>query len=101
MALLDANVLHSIAVCDVLLRFAEAPTYRMLWTEEILVEAERSVARRFPGREAAIERRFRNMREAFPESMVSGHDALTTAFPSLGKDAHVVAAAVAGARRRS
>ena len=98
-ALLDANALHPIAVCDVLLRFAEAPTYRMLWSEEILLEAERSVARRFPGKEAAIGRRFLSMREAFPEAMVRGYGALSAAFPALGDDAHVLAAAVAGGAR--
>lgn len=98
-ALLDANALHPIAVCDVLLRFAEAPTYRVLWSEEILFEAERSVRRRFPGKEAVIGRRFRRMREAFPEAMVRGYESLTPAFASLGNDAHVLSAAVAGGAR--
>jgi hypothetical protein len=98
-ALLDANALHPIMACDLLLRFAETPTYRMLWSEEILVEAERSVVRRFPGKEAAIARRFRSMRESFPEAMVRGYDALTPAFSALGGDAHVLAAAVAGGAR--
>lgn len=47
-ALLDANALHPIAVCDVLLRFAETPTYRMLWSDGGARSIVTSNVRHFP-----------------------------------------------------
>ena len=42
-ALLDANVLVPTALCDTLLRLAEAGFYRPLWSERILLEVESAV----------------------------------------------------------
>jgi hypothetical protein len=95
-ALLDANVLHPIIVCDLLLRFAEKGFFRPLCSREILDETTRSVARRFPhvSREA-LDRRVAAMESAFPDALVTGHEPLTRTLP-FEDDAHVVAAAIVG-----
>jgi len=95
-ALLDANVLHPILLCDVLLRFAEKVFFRPLWSRDILDETTRSVARRFPDiPPERLERRVSLMNEAFPEALVSGYERLADTL-QLGEDAHVLAAAVIG-----
>jgi hypothetical protein len=96
-ALLDANVLHPVSLCDLLLRFAERGFYRPLWSEEILEETAASVLARHPGiAPAALARRFDHMRRAFPDASVVGYQPLAASLESLGTDAHVVAAAVTG-----
>jgi hypothetical protein len=41
--MLDANVLVPIHLTDLLLRLAEAETYRPLWSEQVLQEIERNL----------------------------------------------------------
>lgn len=95
-ALLDANVLHPIMLCDLLLRLAERGFFRPLWSRQILDETTRSVARRFPGVDrGALDRRVAHMEQAFPEAMVVGHEALVPTL-SMAGDSHVVAAAIVG-----
>jgi hypothetical protein len=96
-AVLDANVLHPISLCDLLLRLAEAGFYRPLWSRQILDETTSSILRRHPGAsQEALARRVRYMEAAFPDAMVIGHDTLAATLPELGTDAHVLAAAVVG-----
>jgi hypothetical protein len=97
-ALLDANVLHPIGLCDVLLRLAEKGLFQPRWTEEILNEALRSIVRRHTRvRPEAIAERFDDMRMAFPEAMVTGYETMRDALANEMKDdAHVLAAAVVG-----
>ena len=47
-ALLDANVLHPMVLCDLLIRLAQRGLYRALWTREILAEVVATVLRRRP-----------------------------------------------------
>lgn len=98
-ALLDTNVLHPMALCDLLVRLALEDLYRPLWSREILDETARKLMRRLKnvGVER-LKRRVRLMEEALP--VPSSSRGLRRA-PSegkrpLGKDAHVLAAAVAG-----
>src|SRR5271170_3744793 len=96
-ALLDANVLHPMPLCDLLLRLGLADFYRLLWSEEILNETERSILRRFPSKDKdLIHRRIRTMAAAFPGAMVEGYEILLPKpkVKALGKDAHVLAAAI-------
>lgn len=96
-ALLDANVLHPINLCDLLLRFSERGFYRPLWSRDILNETTESMARRHPEVEPeALARRVRFMEAAFPDAMVSGYEGLASSLPTFGSDAHVVAAAIVG-----
>jgi len=44
-ALLDANVLHPISLCDVLLRLAEKGLFQPRWSDEILNETLESIVR--------------------------------------------------------
>ena len=96
-ALLDANVLHPINLCDLLLRFAERGFYRPLWSRDILNETTQSVARQHPGvSPESLERRVRFMEDAFPDAMVSGYEGLTPGLTVFGTDSHVIAAAIVG-----
>lgn len=97
-ALLDANVLHPISLCDVLLRLAEKGYFRPLWSEEILEETLESILRRRPDlRRKSVAERIEDMKAAFPEASVSGYESLREALlAEMNDDAHVVAAAVVG-----
>lgn len=69
-AVLDANVLVPIHLTDILLRMAEAETYRPLWSEQILLEVERNLPKVGVTAQKA-KRRVAVMREFFPDAMVS------------------------------
>ena len=47
-ALLDANVLHPMVLCDLLIRLAQRGLNRALWTREILAEVIATVLGRRP-----------------------------------------------------
>ncbi len=95
--LLDANVLHPMVLCDLLLRLGLAQVCRVHWSREILAEVVRSIARRRPDlpRER-LERRVAAMGDAFPEATIAGYEHLLPALAEFGGDAHVVAAALHG-----
>ena len=84
-------------LCDLLIRLALAGYYRPLWSREILDETARSVLRRRPdlGIEL-LQRRVDAMQRVFPDAMVTGYDERLAQLSALGKDAHVLAAAVQG-----
>ncbi|MGH2562455.1 MAG: PIN domain-containing protein [Thermomicrobiales bacterium] len=99
-AVLDANVLYPIHLCDALLRCAEARLYRPRWSAEILDELGRNLRGRIGAEQA--ERRIRAMNDAFPRAIASesAYRHLIDAMMNHLKDRHVVALAVAiGARR--
>jgi hypothetical protein len=94
-ALLDANVLHPMVLCDLLIRLAQRGLYRALWTREILAEVVATVLRRRP--DLSIEllrRRTEAMQTTLQDATVEGYEALVPSLHELGADAHVVAAAV-------
>jgi predicted nucleic acid-binding protein len=92
-ALLDANVLVPIHLTDLLLRLAEAETYRPLWSEQVLQEVERTLPKVDLTPEKA-KRRVSVMREEFPDAMVTGYEPLVDDMTNDPKDRHILAAAV-------
>ena len=96
-ALLDANVLYPISLCDALLRIAETEVFQVRWSEEILQEAIRNIKRNNPGTDpVAIDRRFLHMKESFEDAMVTGYESLEPVMTTHPKDRHVLAAAIVG-----
>jgi predicted nucleic acid-binding protein len=97
---LDACVLVPVTAADTLLRLAEREMYRPVWSERILDEAKRTIARLHPELSAEqIEYRFGCMAKAFQDASVSGWESLegSIVLPD-ENDRHVVACAlVAGA----
>ena len=96
-ALLDANVLHPMVLCDLLIRLALAEYYRPLWSREIPDETPRSVRRRRPDLAIdQLQRRVDAMQRVLPDAMVTGYNERLAELSTLRKDAHVLAAAVQG-----
>lgn len=96
---LDANVLYPFTLRDTLLRAAAAGHFQVYWSELLLEEATRNlVANGIVTAEQA--RRLRlAMNSAFPEALVTDHEALIDGMKNDEKDRHVAAAAVkAGAQ---
>jgi hypothetical protein len=81
-------------VVDTLLRLAKEPAfYSPKWSEEILNEVRRTLAR-FGRTPAQIDRRIDTMKRAFPEAMVQGFSGFIPVMGNNEKDRHVLAAAV-------
>lgn len=96
---LDANVLFPLILRDTLLRAAEAATYQVYWSEEILEEVRRNLVGTGTTTEEQAARLVATMRAAFPEALVTGYERLVPAMPNEPDDRHVAAAAVkAGAQ---
>lgn len=94
---LDACVLVPMALCDLLLRLAEEPaTYRPLWSEEIFREIAKALKTKLRRTDAEITWRLEQMRQAFPEAMVTIPSELLATGECLPDkdDRHVLAAAV-------
>ncbi len=96
-ALLDANVLHPMVLCDLLIRLAQRGLYRALWSREILEEVVGSIARRRPDLSVhLLRKRTAAMQASLQDATVEGYEGLLPALRELGEDAHVAAAAVVG-----
>lgn len=95
-ALLDTCVLYPQYLSDTLLWQAEAGTFRPLWSRDVLTELGRALSD--PAKAnlptAAVDRRLRQMRAAFPDAEVEGYEHLVDAMTTHPKDRHVLAAAV-------
>jgi predicted nucleic acid-binding protein len=94
-AFLDACVLVPIRLADLLLRLAEAGTYRLLWSGQVLDEVERNLPK-LGVPEANARRRVTLMRQTFPDALVTGYESLIESMTNHPKDRHVLAAAVRG-----
>lgn len=96
---LDANVLYPFTLRDTLLRAAAASFFQVHWSAQLLDEATRNlVANGVVTAEQAARLRAA-MTEAFPEALVTDHEALIAGMKNDEKDRHVSAAAVkAGAQ---
>ena len=97
-ALIDANVLYSIAVTDLVMELASTGLFRARWSQDIHAEWMRHVQKDLPHLPvSAIERRRTAMDRAFPNALVCGYESLIPALtlPDPG-DRHVLAAAIAG-----
>ncbi|MBB5854219.1 PIN domain-containing protein [Amycolatopsis umgeniensis] len=92
-AFLDACVLIPIRLTDLLLRLAEAGTYRALWSDDVLDEVERNLVAHFGLEPAQVTRRLTGMRSAFPDARVTGYEPLIPAMTNHPKDRRVLAAA--------
>lgn len=92
-ALLDANVLVPIHLADLLLRLAEAETYRLLWSEQVLQEVERNLPKVGVTSDKA-KHRVDLMRREFPDALVTDYEPLIEGMTNDPKDRHVLAAAV-------
>jgi predicted nucleic acid-binding protein len=92
---LDTCVLFPSSLRDILLRTAEANLYRVYFTEDILEELRRNLMHQRGIAEDKAQRLIDNIKEAFPESLITHHRSLIPAMPINEKDRHVLAAAVA------
>jgi predicted nucleic acid-binding protein len=96
-AVLDSCVLVPMALWDLLLRLAEEPAmYRPLWSEQILTEMARALKTKLHRSSEAAAWRRQQMKEAFPEAMVTFPSALLKAVECIPDkdDRHVLAAAI-------
>lgn len=92
---LDANVLYPVVLRDVVLRLAYAGVFQPHWTDQIPHEMTRNIKKKVPEeRHDRIDRTVAQMRTAFPEAMVTGHENLIPSMTNHPKDRHVLAAAV-------
>ncbi len=98
-ALLDACVLHSIAMTDCLLSLATAGLFAAKWSTRIEAEWMQSLERRRPDLVGRLGRRRDSMRDAIPDWEVpeAAWSPLARALELPDpKDIHVLAAAIAG-----
>ncbi len=91
-AFFDTCSLYGGLLNDLFLRLAEEGAYRLLWSEQVLTELQRSLTERVG--EPAAARRVSAMRAAFPDAAVSGYQHLEDKMPVDDGDRHVAAAAV-------
>jgi predicted nucleic acid-binding protein len=93
---LDACVLANYAVTDVFLTFAEEPRlYLPRWSEKILEETRRTHERlKWPGE--LIDYFQQQVREHFPEALVTDYERYIDLCENDPKDRHVLACAIAG-----
>lgn len=92
---LDACVLVPINLTDLLLRLAEAGTYRPLWSAQVLDEVIRTLPKCSKSMTPAkAAHRVAVMRAAFPDAEVTGYESLIAAMTNDPNDRHVLAAAV-------
>jgi len=93
---LDACVLVPITLTNVILTAAEVGIVKPFWSPAVVEEAIEALAEIYPGEPSRVfERRFAQMANAFPGSLVAGEasslDGLQLPDPD---DAHVIAAAI-------
>ena len=92
---LDANVLATFTVADLLLRLAEAPrAFRPFWSEEILEEVRRTHVLRLGWPPEVAESFGAALRTHFPEAMVRGYEVMLGRCANDPKDRHVLACAI-------
>tara|TARA_R110000868_G_scaffold2384_7_gene17755 strand:- start:36607 stop:37182 length:576 start_codon:yes stop_codon:yes gene_type:complete len=91
---LDANVLASALGRNLALSLAEAGLFRPRWTNDILDETERAIAKITQDPDTAKRQRER-IAEAFPEACIDGHQMFIASLKLKDPDdRHVVAAAI-------
>jgi hypothetical protein len=94
-AVLDANILYSAFLRDVLLRLAGAGLFRPYWSERIHEEWTRNLLAHRPDLgPARIARTRASMDAYFPDALIGGHEGFEAAFEGVAReDRHVAAAA--------
>lgn len=95
-ALLDACILYSATLRDLMMWLAQGQLYSPRWTEQIHDEWTRSVLASHPQyTKARLSRTRQLMNESAPDAMVTGYESLTpTLILSDSGDRHVLAAAI-------
>lgn len=95
---LDANVIYSITLTDVLLTLAEHDLFLPLWSPRVLQEAQEAASRTLPdAAQQAFRKRLLIMDQAFPESSIHVEESEWSRFDLPDPDdRHVLAAAVQG-----
>ncbi|MBW3089627.1 PIN domain-containing protein [Bifidobacterium miconisargentati] len=95
---LDANIIYSITLTDVMLTLAEHRLFLPLWSQKVLDEARQAASRTLPtAMQPAFCRRLAIMNQAFPESSIEvpEEDCGQYSLPD-PNDRHVLAAALNG-----
>lgn len=90
----DANVLYSIELTDLLLTLAAHRLVRVHWSPTILDEVRRNLAKRADLTPDAIAYRIDRMNLAVPGALDEAPEALVAAMPITEHDRHVLALAV-------
>ncbi len=94
---LDACVLANHAVTDLLLRVADGPRlFCPHWTEKVLEETRRTLLVDLSWPQDLVDYRESEMRQHFPEAMISGFEPLIERMTNSPEDRHVLAGAVWG-----
>ncbi len=93
-AVVDANVLYSIELTDLLLTFAAHRLVRVHWSPTILDEVRRNLAKRADLTPDAIAYRIDQMNRAVPGALEEAPEGLIKAMPIVEHDRHVLALAV-------
>ncbi len=93
-AVLDANVLFSGVLCDLLMRAAIAGLYHAYWNETILDEVERNLVKQGRATPESAQRRRVMMQRSLPQAAVQGYESRIAAMANDAKDRHILAAAV-------
>jgi predicted nucleic acid-binding protein len=93
-AVLDANVLYPMPLCDTILTCAEVELFTPRWSADILEEVRRNLVADGRCTPAKALRRIAIMNAAFPEADVRGYEGLTDAMTNEEGDRHVLAAAI-------
>ena len=92
---LDACVLIPMPLADTLLRLASGRgLYLPRWTDQIMTEVNRNLAKNFGLTGEQVDYRESEIRRHYPEAWVEGYEDLVPAMTNHPKDRHVVAAAV-------
>jgi predicted nucleic acid-binding protein len=90
----DANVLYSIELTDLILTFASHRLVRVHWSPTILDEVRRNLAKRADLSPDAIAYRIDRMNRAVPGALDEPPEALVATMPITAHDRHVLALAV-------
>jgi predicted nucleic acid-binding protein len=93
-AILDACVLFSLPLRDILLRIAERELYRLGFSQEILDETTKNLIDKNKMTEEKAVRYQEFMKRYFPESIIKDYESLISLMTNDPKDRHVLAAAV-------
>ena len=97
-ALIDANVLYSMVITDLIMEVARADIFRPLWSDAIHDEWIRNVLEKRPDQDRdKLDRRKAAMDLAMPDACLIGYEHLIDALTLADKDdRHLLAAAIAG-----
>lgn len=94
---LDACVLANFGLCDLFLTLAETPRlYHPPWDREILDEVQRTQIGKLARPKQLAKSWCEAVGSAFPEAMVTGHEALLSVCANHEKDRRVLATAIRG-----